>query len=509
MKLNIMVIYEALSRNYTLCFVTCVDTNFAYSRPRLDTPGASLVENEIYVARSSDLPPLSENQSPSNICIVAIGKPPAEYTKLSLNIIWIETVQHISSVFNELQEVYNIYDNYESSLNQGLLEQLGFQTVITVFENIFRNPVAIVDMNFHYLAKSPELGNTPETAELMADKDGNMPLDVVNSVKFDPIFNAVSEYKEAFLYVNDITTSHNLCLNIWHRESQVARVLIFEVNTPFLEGHYYLMNALRPYVHLYYEQFIFSNVSQPLSLRHTLMQILDGHQVSSYILEQTLKNHGWEMEDTFVLYYVQLSEDDRRSKTSAFICKNLMTEFSFCTAFEYKDNIVLLINQTRAGQDIEFVESRLIYIFRESILKTGKSRRFSGLFSISEYYRQAVAALRLGHRFQPTIWHHTFEEYAFLYLLIECKNLASPGTLYADGLLKLREYDRDNHTSYNETLKAYLYHHFNTTHAAASLYIHRTTFIERMGRIKKIINFNLDDYDTCLHLMISYRLEDL
>ena len=43
MKLNIMVIYEALSRNYTLCFVTCVDTNFAYSRPRLYTPGDSLV----------------------------------------------------------------------------------------------------------------------------------------------------------------------------------------------------------------------------------------------------------------------------------------------------------------------------------------------------------------------------------------------------------------------------------------------------------------------------------
>ena len=52
MKLNIMVIYEALSRNYTLCFVTCVDTNFAYSRPRLYTPGASLVENEIYVAEA-------------------------------------------------------------------------------------------------------------------------------------------------------------------------------------------------------------------------------------------------------------------------------------------------------------------------------------------------------------------------------------------------------------------------------------------------------------------------
>ena len=42
--------------------------------------------------------------------------------------------------------------------------------------------------------------------------------------------------------------------------------------------------------------------------------------------------------------------------------------------------------------------------------------------------------------------------------------------------------------------------------AANRLYIHRSTFINRMERIQELTRLNLDDYDTRLYLELSFRL---
>lgn len=42
--------------------------------------------------------------------------------------------------------------------------------------------------------------------------------------------------------------------------------------------------------------------------------------------------------------------------------------------------------------------------------------------------------------------------------------------------------------------------------AANQLYIHRSTFINRMERIQELTRLNLDDYDTRLYLELSFRL---
>ena len=74
--------------------------------------------------------------------------------------------------------------------------------------------------------------------------------------------------------------------------------------------------------------------------------------------------------------------------------------------------------------------------------------------------------------------------------------------------LTLANYDRENQTQYLDTLRVWIAEKYNATHAAAKLYIHRTTFLDRMERIKTLINVNLDDWDTRIHLMLSYKRMD-
>lgn len=62
-----------------------------------------------------------------------------------------------------------------------------------------------------------------------------------------------------------------------------------------------------------------------------------------------------------------------------------------------------------------------------------------------------------------------------------------------EGLLELKKHDEKNQTQYMETLRVYLEQHLSATQAARELFIHRSTFLYRLDRIKEILQSELDD----------------
>ena len=52
----------------------------------------------------------------------------------------------------------------------------------------------------------------------------------------------------------------------------------------------------------------------------------------------------------------------------------------------------------------------------------------------------------------------------------------------------------------------YLKNHLNAVQPARDLYIHRSTFLYRLKRIKAILESDLTDCDELLYLMISFCL---
>ena len=73
-------------------------------------------------------------------------------------------------------------------------------------------------------------------------------------------------------------------------------------------------------------------------------------------------------------------------------------------------------------------------------------------------------------------------------------------------LLELKKHDEENETQYMETLRAYLEEHLSATQAARKLFIHRSTFLYRLDRIKEILQFDLDDPEEIFYLELSFRL---
>ena len=136
----------------------------------------------------------------------------------------------------------------------------------------------------------------------------------------------------------------------------------------------------------------------------------------------------------------------------------------------------------------------------------GCSRVFTGLREISLYFRQAVYALEFGRKKDSTRWYFRFNDYGLEYLLSYGAGIFKPEQVCHPALLTLREHDQQRQTSYYATLLMYFEQQFNMSKAAEKLYIHRSTFINRMERIQELTRLNLSDYDTRLYLELSFRL---
>ena len=81
-----------------------------------------------------------------------------------------------------------------------------------------------------------------------------------------------------------------------------------------------------------------------------------------------------------------------------------------------------------------------------------------------------------------------------------------PEQLCSRELLTLYRYDRENETSYYKTLFTYVRLQYNAVASAKALYIHRSSFINRMERIRELIHLNLEDPEERLYLLLSFRI---
>lgn len=76
-------------------------------------------------------------------------------------------------------------------------------------------------------------------------------------------------------------------------------------------------------------------------------------------------------------------------------------------------------------------------------------------------------------------------------------------------LLDLQKSDATQNTEYMKTLRVYLDHNLNTVQSAKALFIHRSTFLYRLERIKAILETDLEDPEELFYLNLSFRLLDM
>ncbi len=128
--------------------------------------------------------------------------------------------------------------------------------------------------------------------------------------------------------------------------------------------------------------------------------------------------------------------------------------------------------------------------------------------NLEEAFAQTLECVHLLERIEAKRGVCPYDNIAFFELFDRIHRNNRSILLGSKALQKLFEYDRFNDSQYVYTLRVYLSHEGNVSKAASRLFIHRHTLINRMQKITKICELNLNDYYTRIYLSLALLVHD-
>ncbi len=185
-------------------------------------------------------------------------------------------------------------------------------------------------------------------------------------------------------------------------------------------------------------------------------------------------------------------------------------DFYFHTADEGNAVFYLVLKEDTTYQDVVFeltVHLTLISERQHMNYYVGvNSRQANG--ALEEAFGQCMDCIQLLERIEAKRGVCPYDNIPFFELFDRIQRNNRSILLGSQALQKLFEYDRMNDSQYVYTLRVYLSHEGNASRAAARLFIHRHTLLNRMQKITSICGLNMNDYYTRIYLSLALLVHD-
>ena len=234
-------------------------------------------------------------------------------------------------------------------------------------------------------------------------------------------------------------------------------------------------------------------------------ELFGGRIHSQRQLDNWKNTVGISLEPSYLVAAITLS-DEREKNTLSFIRKTLAT-LSPCQLALIRQNILYILYYQY--DRYSSLENTWKY-FKETLVKfnahCGVSNLFDNLLEISIYQKQAEDAVILGRPLAPKHHIHYYSDYYLPAILTPALKSLPRASFVSPVIPSLQEYDQKNSTSLLTTLETYLEQFCHTANTIKELHIHRNTLLYRLKKIEEICDVSLRDYETLLHLMVSFYL---
>lgn len=503
MRLTAELVLEKLKEKIEISACGNLSGRPTFGRPLLYEKGKAIRRGHFYAAEADQVEEAFFYGE--DICFILRSGIDKARAMDELPYICVETEESLSWVLNEIQEIFDSLEAWKEKLESIRNENGSLEELLQVSYPFFCNPLVVMGTDFTMKAQA---GQKDMPAESKIFEPGMVNMEYVNALTQDATYQEMQKARGVFLFPEYITGYRSFNLNLWDKEECRYRLIEVEFQKNLTEGDCCLMEYLAPYVkYCVYRQ---ESVSQGdnNTLRRIFNTILTDRTADYMEISQQLHTFGWNQDAKYLCMVFQITYLDQRNLTANAICGYLEKTYTGTCSFPYGEEIVTFFNLDAAGGDVYELEGRLKYFIRESFLKAGYSWVMTGHGNLRRQYVQACIALDVGSRVKPYLWIHHFNEVAFSYIVEQSARRLPGYMLCHEKLLELQRLDEQQNTEYMKTLKVYLDEHLNAMQSSKKLYIHRSTFLYRLDKIKAVLESDLDDPEEILYLSFSFRLLD-
>lgn len=502
MKLCSSIIFEELSYHYNL-----KRNKDKFSDKEIISPliyNNQIIDMDyIYIITCENIHNFIKCKGNTAVCI---GTPNHIGKYKEIDLIIIENQSSIYDIFNNLVLIFAKYNQWESRINNIDYSHLNIQDIFTISDTIFLDPMYLIDKDLNYIAYNKSYNSNNN---IFTENPRTIPLSIANNIKLETDFNINSNDEDILTYKSSSDDSTTLFFNIKINNTYKARLVYILSSDEHLSSKKFIFTFFarfleKIYIHYNYTAYKSNSNTQ---LRYLIEDFLSSNKnIDNFDLEFQLNKLGWKVNNTYIVIFIKFIKNSEVNWFGSYFSHQLELKIENSCGICTSSGIVLVINQSKCQDSNENLQQELPYLLRESLCKAGISNPFNSFTSLHTYYRQAEIALSVGEMLNETIWCHHFKNYALHYMMLKSLGEFTPLQICHNSLLKLREYDIQKNTEYYKTLYTFIFHKYNTSHAANALFIHRTTLISRLTKIFEISNIDLDNYDTRLYLMISFYI---
>ena len=430
--------------------------------------------------------------------LLQIGKPDASASDCFSAVFAFPAGSSVYSLHNKVQGIFAYYNGWSAELQRILSAGSDVQAMIDVSTDILKSSLILQDRKFSTVAVSEKYAKNPSLAPIIDNK--SIPY-MVRPNSFG--VGGLDTGSTASLF--QITGRQALYINLYQQGRFQYRLMALDMAEGFYPSTAPLLEYLSNFIRLAIG-FVVDETKEKSTLSYVLKNILAGEYSDSRYIELRLREFGWRSAVAYVCARVCADIPEFNNRTLHYMCGRLKAVFEDAGVFEHENSIVMVFNLNYFDGRMEEVEAALIGFLQDNNLKAGFSNTFTDFSDLGLYFIQASSALDLGARQNPDMWAYSFRDVMGLFLIESCTERL-PARLVCDPvLLKLVEYDRVHNTELYNTLYVYLKNNLRAVHAANELFIHRSTFLYRLERIKKITGLSLEDDDDYWYLLLSFRL---
>lgn len=409
-------------------------------------------------------------------------------------------------LFNCLQEIYDRYDAWDAQLCELLRRESSPAAMLDCSQSVMGNPLLLQAADFFLVAHSGMIDENPELSHLT---DAEESFETITTSKLDPEYNASRERRDPFFLPAYLSGSRQLCVNLFQHGVYAYRLILSEELLPITSDQAPLLQHLASYLEPVLLRSDEESLGVSYSLDRTLAEIISGKMTDYSVIQNHLSEYGWESSHSYCCMTLKMTSLDSQNLTSHFLCHHFEEIVPGSCAFQYEDELVVFINLTRFDGTVDRLLLTTTPFLRDSFLKTGISNAVRGTIDLRYCYLQARIALDSGSKYQNYRWVHRFDNISIDYLCDCCIRDMPAHMVCSEKLIRLREYDNAHNSQFSETLRTFLDTHLNAVQAAKRLFIHRSTFLYRLERIREIIDIDFNDEEMLFYLMLSFRILDL
>jgi hypothetical protein len=404
----------------------------------------------------------------------------------------------IFAVHDRIQEIFHVYDTWNSDLRRILSEGSDVQAMIDLSTPILGEPLILQDSNYASIAVSSRYAGNPLLDPII--DSNNVPY-LMQAERREK-----GRYPGApYVVPMKLADRQALYINLFQQGRFRYRLLMPSVSGEFNVSAPNLLEYLSTYIQLAIG-FVIGGDSGGASLPRILEKILTRDYTDPDFIEQSLETYGWLKTHRYICAKIYADIPDFNNRTLRFMSDRLKSVFHEACIFEHDNSIVIIFNLDMLLIESAKIESALADYLRDNNLKAGLSDEFTGAEYFPEYYYEAETALKLGPRTKPYSWLYHFGDSIYTFITESCTEKLPAHMICDRRLLKLKEYDEEHHQDLYNTLYVYLKNNLRSVGAAKELYIHRSTFLYRIERIKEISGIDPENEGDRWYLMFSFKL---